>query len=69
MSKAGAPAAAVTFTRDLYKESHGEFGIMTGFQAHEGPVSFAWITYPLRANTNYGLWFVNGNRPWSMSRI
>lgn len=60
MSKAGAPAAAVTFTRDLYKESHGEFGIMTGFQAHEGPVSFAWITYPLRANTNYGLWFVNG---------
>lgn len=60
MAKAGAPAAAVDFTRELYKESHGEFGVMTGFQ-HEGPVAFAWITYPLRANTNYGLLLVNGN--------
>jgi hypothetical protein len=59
MSKAGAPAATTSFTRELYKQSHGEFGIMTGFQ-DEGPVDFAWITYPLRANTNYGLLLING---------
>jgi len=59
MAKAGAPAAAVSFTRELHKQSHGEFGIMTGFQ-DQSPVSFAWITYPLRANTNYGLLLVNG---------
>ncbi len=59
MAKAGAPADAVRFTRELYKESHGEFGVMTGFH-DEGPVAFAWITYPLRANTNYGLLLVNG---------
>lgn len=59
MAKAGAPADAVQFTRELYKQSHGELGIMTGFQ-NEGPVAFAWITYPLRANTNYGLLLLNG---------
>jgi hypothetical protein len=59
MSKAGAPAPAVSLTRELFKQSHGDFGIMTGFQ-NEGPVAFAWITYPLRANTNYGLLLVNG---------
>jgi hypothetical protein len=59
MAKAGAPAEAVGFTRELYKQSHGEFGVMTGFQ-NQPPVAFAWITYPLRANTNYGLLFVNG---------
>ena len=59
MSKAGAPPAAVSFTRELYKQSHGEVGIMTGFQA-VGPVDIAWITYPLRANTNNGLLLVNG---------
>jgi hypothetical protein len=58
MTKAGAPADAVGFTRELYKESHGEFGVMTGFQ-DEGPVAFAWITYPLRANTNSGLLLLN----------
>lgn len=47
MAKAGAPLDAVSFTRALYKESQGEFGIMTGFQ-DEGPVAFAWITYPAR---------------------
>ncbi|MFY9841597.1 MAG: hypothetical protein ACLP0H_08780 [Terriglobales bacterium] len=62
MSKAGASAAAVSFTRELYKQSHGEFGIMTGFQ-NEGLVAFAWITYPFRANTNYGLLLVNGRPP------
>jgi hypothetical protein len=59
MTKVGAPAAAVSFSRELYEESHGEFGVMTGFQT-QGPVDFAWITYPLRANTNYGLLLVNG---------
>ena len=62
MAKAGAPPTAVAFTRELYKQSHGEFGIMTGFQG-EGPVAFAWVTYPLRANTNYGLLLVNGQPP------
>ncbi len=62
MAKAGAPAAAVSFTRELYKESHGEFGVMTGFQ-NGGPVAIAWIFYPLRANTNYGLLVVNGRPP------
>jgi hypothetical protein len=61
MAKAGAPADAVQFTRELYKQSHGEFGVMTGFH-DESPsrLAFAWITYPLRANTNYGLLLVNG---------
>ena len=62
MAKAGAPADAVNFTRELSKQSHGEFGIMTGFQ-NQPPIAFAWITYPLRANTNYGLLFVNGKPP------
>jgi hypothetical protein len=35
---------------------------MTGFQ-DEGPVAFGWITYPLRANTNYGLVLMNGQPP------
>jgi len=59
MAKAGASPQAVGFTRELFQESHGEFGIMTDFQA-AGPVAFAWITYPLRANTNYGFLLVNG---------
>lgn len=59
MTPAGASADAVTFTRALYKQSHGDVGIMTGFQP-VGPVDIAWITYPLRANTNYGLLLVNG---------
>jgi hypothetical protein len=59
MAKAGAPTDAVSFTRELHKQSHGEFGVITGFQ-NQSPVSFAWITYPLRANTNYGLLLVNG---------
>ena len=62
MAKAGAPADTVSFTRELYKQSHGEFGVMTGFQS-QPPVAFAWISYPLRANTNYGLLFVNGKPP------
>lgn len=62
MAKSGANADAVAFSRELYKQSHGDVGIMTGFQAI-GPVDFAWITYPLRANTNNGLLMVNGKPP------
>ena len=62
MAKAGASADAVSFTRELYKQSHGDVGILTGLQA-VGPVDIAWITYPLRANTNSGLLFVNGKPP------
>jgi hypothetical protein len=59
MTKAGASAHAVNFTQDLYKQSHGDFGIMTAFQ-DQGTLAFAWIIYPLRANTNNGLLLVNG---------
>jgi hypothetical protein len=59
MSKAGASTAAVAFTRALQKQSGGDVGIMTGFHAG-GPVDVAFVTYPLRANTNNGLLFVNG---------
>lgn len=62
MAKAGASAEAVTFTGELYEKSHGDFGIMAGFH-DQGPVAFAWITYPLRANTNSGFVLVNGQPP------
>jgi hypothetical protein len=62
MTPAGASADSVRFTRALYKQSQGDVGIMTGFQP-VGPVDIAWITYPLRANTNYGLLLVNGKPP------
>jgi hypothetical protein len=62
MTKAGAPPDAVAFTRQLYQQSHGDFGVMTSFQA-QSPVSIACITYPLRANTNYGLVLLNGQPP------
>lgn len=57
MSKAGASADAVSFSRELYKQNGGEVGIMTGFHA-VSPVDIAWITYPLRST--YGLVLVNG---------
>ena len=60
MSKAGAPADAVSFTRVLYKQSGGEVGIMTDFHK-AGPVDEARVLYPLRANDNYGLLLVNGD--------
>jgi hypothetical protein len=43
MTKAGASPQAVRFTWELYKQSHGDFGIMTGFQSL-GVLAFAWIT-------------------------
>jgi hypothetical protein len=59
MSKAGASTEAVEFTKMLRKESHGDVGIMTGFNK-VGPVDVAFVIYPLRANTNNGILFVNG---------
>ncbi len=60
MSKLGAPAGAVSFTRMLHKQSDGDVGIMTDFH-QVGPVDVARVMYPLRANDNYGLLLVNGN--------
>lgn len=57
MSKAGASADAVNFTRELYKQTGGELGIMAGFNK-AGVVDIAWVQYPLRS-TN-GLLLVNG---------
>jgi hypothetical protein len=57
MSKAGAPAAAVSFTRELYKMTAGEVGVMGSFHA-VGPVDIAWVQYPM--NSRNGLFFVNG---------
>lgn len=59
MGKAGAQADAVRLSRELYKWSNGKFIVMVGFH-DQGPVAFAWVTYPLRANMNYGLLLVNG---------
>src|SRR5271154_3400484 len=36
IAEAGASAGAVQFTSELYKQTLGEFGVMTGFQ-NEGP--------------------------------
>jgi hypothetical protein len=59
MVKAGAPAASVTFTRDLLKHNHGEVGVMTSFQPGK-PVDIAWVTYPWRPDHRYGLLLLNG---------
>lgn len=60
MSKSGAPADAVSFTRMLYRQSDGQVGIMIAFE-NVGPVDVARVLYPLRANENYGLLLVNGD--------
>ncbi|HZD32813.1 MAG TPA: hypothetical protein VE779_14275 [Candidatus Angelobacter sp.] len=59
MKVAGAPPTAVAFTLKLF-ENGGDVGIMTGFNK-VGPVDVAFVTYPLRANTNNGILFVNGS--------
>jgi len=59
MVKAGAPTASVTFTRNLFKQGHGEVGIMTSFQQGT-PVDIAWVTYPWRPDHRYGLLLLNG---------
>jgi len=62
MQAGGASPQAVAFTRELYKVSGGDVGILYGFHK-VGPVDIAWVNYPLRANTNDGLLFVNGQPP------
>ena len=59
MAKAGASDDAVSFTRTLFQSNGGDVGILTGFHA-AGPIDIGWVTYPLRANTNYGLLLLNG---------
>ena len=58
MSKAGASAQAVHFSRELYHLT-GEVGILSSFDK-VGPVDIAWVTYPLRAENKFGLLLVNG---------
>ncbi len=60
MAKAGAPTAAVNFTREFYKENHGELAIMTSF-SHVGRIDIAWVVYPLHQPSNFGLFLVNGD--------
>jgi hypothetical protein len=59
MVKAGASTASVSFTRRLFKQSHGEVGIMTSFQRGT-PLDIAWVTYSWRPNHQYGLLLLNG---------
>jgi hypothetical protein len=59
MQKAGAPAEAVAFSRAL-AHAGGEAGYMSSFNK-VGPVDIAWVTYPLRAASNYGLLLINGS--------
>jgi hypothetical protein len=62
IAAAGAPGAAVSFTRLLYKSSDGQVGIMTAIK-NFGAVDAAQVFYPLRANDNYGLLLLNGDPP------
>jgi hypothetical protein len=59
MAKAGAPADAVKFTRALYR-STGQVAMMGEFKSF-GAIGLAWVVYPLRANENDGLLFLNGD--------
>jgi hypothetical protein len=58
MTKAGAPADAVAFTRDLYSHT-GQFGVMGAIKDYP-PVALSWVVFPLRANNNDALVIVNG---------
>jgi hypothetical protein len=62
MAKAGAPPDAVSFTRELDKQTHGDVGFMSDFQK-VGPIDIVWIQYAWRPNNNYGLLLVNGQPP------
>jgi hypothetical protein len=59
MAKAGAPQEALKFTRELH-QSNGQVGILEGYREF-GPIGLAWVVYPLRANDNDGLLFLNGD--------
>jgi hypothetical protein len=58
LAAAGAPAESVAFTRAIYQQSDGQVGIMSAFKSY-GAIALAQVMYPLRANDNYGLLFVN----------
>jgi hypothetical protein len=60
MTKAGAPSGAVAFTREFYKENHGEIAILTRV-THAGKINVGWVVYPLHQPSNYGLFLVNGD--------
>jgi hypothetical protein len=62
MTKAGAPADAVAFTRDLYSHT-GQFGVMGAIKDYP-PVALAWVVFPLRANNNDALLIVNCKPPF-----
>ncbi len=61
MTKAGAPSGAVAFTREFYKENHGELAILTRVSRNTGKVGLAWVVYPLHKPSNYGLFVVDGD--------
>lgn len=58
LAAAGAPAESLAFTRAVYQQSDGQVGIMSAFESY-GAIGVAQVMYPLRANDNYGLLFVN----------
>jgi hypothetical protein len=58
LAAAGAPAESIAFTRALYQQSDGQVGIVSAFKSY-GAIGVAQVMYPLRANDNYGLLFVN----------
>jgi hypothetical protein len=60
MAKAGAPIGAVGFTREFYKENHGEIAILTRV-TQAGKINVGWVVYPLHQPSNYGLFLVNGD--------
>ena len=60
MAKAGAPSGAVGFTREFYKENHGEIAILTRVN-QAGKINVGWVVYPLHQPSNYGLFLVNGD--------
>jgi len=58
MKEAGAPEAALEFTRRT-----GNQGFLTALRG-AGPVDIAWAEYPYRANENQVCLIVNGDPPW-----
>jgi hypothetical protein len=59
MQKAGASAEAIAFSHALAQAGGGE-GYMSSFN-RVGPVDIAWVTYPLRDSSLYGLMLINGS--------
>ena len=60
LAAAGAPAESLDFTRAVYQQNDGQIGILNAFKSY-GTVGIAQMMYPLRANDNYGLLFVNSD--------